>query len=51
MADDKTREDVVEENLDAVIAMYGPEALPQIQTQLLKDINISLALLVDGSKQ
>ena len=48
---DKTRTEIVEENLEAVIAKYGTEAWPQIQTQLLEDINVSLAMLVDGSAE
>ena len=43
-----TREDTVKANVTAVENKYGPEAWPQIQTQILKDINISLALLVDA---
>lgn len=45
---DKTRQDVVEENIEAVETKYGPEANVQINTQLLKDIDISLAMLVDA---
>ena len=48
MADDKTRQDVVEENIEAVVGKYGDEAWPQIQTKILKDISISLAMLVDA---
>ena len=47
MADTKSRQDTVEENIEAVENQRGDEAWPQIITQLLKDINISLALLVD----
>ena len=44
-----TRQDVVEANIAAVEKKYGDETWPQIQTQLLKDISISLAMLVDNS--
>ena len=47
MADEKTRQDVVEENIDEIEAKHGKEAWNQIQTQCLKDISISLAMLVD----
>lgn len=47
MADTKTRVDTVEENLEAVIEQRGDEATTLITVQLLKDINISLAMLVD----
>lgn len=49
MADTETRQDVVEANITAVETKYGTEAWPQIQTQLLKDISISLAMLVDST--
>ena len=49
MADnDKTRTETVEDNIDDIEAKYGEEAWPQIQTQLLKDISVSLAMLVDA---
>lgn len=44
-----TRQDVVEANIAAVEKKYGTEAWPQIQTQILKDISISLAMLVDST--
>ena len=44
-----TREETVEENLDTAIATYGEGAWKQIVLQILKDINISLAELVDNS--
>ena len=47
MADDKSRQDVVEENIEATEEKHGKEAWNQIQTQCLKDISISLAMLVD----
>ena len=43
-----TRTDTVEDNIEAVEEQYGPEAFRQITLQLLKDIDISLAMLVDG---
>ena len=49
MADTETRQDVVEANIAAVEKKYGDEAWPQIQTQILKDISISLAMLVDST--
>lgn len=44
----ETRQDVVEANIDAVKTKYGDEAWPQIQTKLLEDISVSLAMLVDA---
>ena len=44
-----TRQSVVEANIAAVEKKYGDEAWPQIQTQLMKDISISLAMLVDNN--
>ena len=49
MAGSETRQDVVEANIDAVIAKYGAEATEQINTQCLQDISISLAMLVDSA--
>ena len=49
MADDKTRVETVTENLEAVVSQRGEESYNQITVQLLKDINLSLAMLVDGS--
>jgi hypothetical protein len=48
MADTPTRQETVEANLAAVQKKYGDEAWPQIQTQLLTDISVSLAMLVDN---
>ena len=45
---DKTRQDVVEENLEDLIDRYGEDSYELIKIQLLKDIDISLAMLVDG---
>ena len=44
-----TREEVVEANIAEVVATYGDGAWKQIVLQILKDIDISLAELVDGS--
>ena len=44
-----SRQDTVEANVEAVETKYGDGAWNQIQTQLLKDISISLAMLVDNS--
>lgn len=48
MADEKTRTDIVEEKLEALIEKYGPEAWPQITALCLEEIMISTAMLVDG---
>ena len=48
MADDKTRQDVVEENIEAIIDKYGVEATDRINNQCLMDISVSLAMLVDA---
>lgn len=49
MADDKTRVEVVTENIEAIEEKHGPEAYNQIMTQCLKDISISIATLVDNA--
>lgn len=46
MAND-SRQDTVEANIEAVEAKYGEDSYELIKIQLLKDINISLAMLVD----
>ena len=46
---DKTRVETVTENLEKVIEQRGEEAWNQIYAQLLEDISISLAMLVDGN--
>ena len=52
MADnDKTRVEVVTENIENAEATYGEGGFYQIAIQCLKDISVSLATLVDdGSK-
>ena len=44
-----TREEVVEANIATAVATYGEGAWKQIVLQILKDIDISLAELVDNS--
>ena len=44
----ETRVDTVEANNAATIKKYGPEAWNQIYAQLLTDISVSLAMLVDA---
>ena len=46
---DTTREAEVKANIAAVEANSGAEAWNRVIVQLLKDINISLAMLVDKS--
>lgn len=46
-----TRQETVEANIAAVIAQYGPDGFRQLVTAMLKDISISLAMLVDGSPE
>ena len=43
-----TRQDTVEANIEAVETQYGYDAMDKIIIQLLKDINVSLAMLVDN---
>lgn len=47
--EEKTREETVEEELQAVIDQRGPEAWNHIIVELLKEISVSLAMLVDAS--
>lgn len=44
-----TRQDTVEENIETIEELNGPEAFKKIVVQCLKDISVSLAMLVDGS--
>lgn len=48
MANDKTREEVVTENIEAVIDKYGDENWVKLLAVCLQDISVSLAMLVDG---
>ena len=43
-----TRQETVEANIEAIETKYGDGAWNQIFAQLLKDINISLAILCDN---
>ena len=47
MAND-TRQDVVEANIEEVIAKYGDENWVKLLAVCLRDISVSLAMLVDG---
>lgn len=49
MASDETRQDVVEENMADILDAYGEDAFRKQVIGMLKDINISLAMLVDNS--
>jgi len=46
---DATRQETVEQNIEDAVAKYGESAWNQIQTQILTDISVSLAMLVDGA--
>ena len=48
MADTQTRQAAVEAAIAAVKSQCGDEAWPQIMTELLTEISISMAMLVDG---
>lgn len=45
----ETRQAAVEAAIAAVKSKYGDEAWPQIFTELLEEISISLAMLVDNN--
>lgn len=47
MAND-TRQDVVEANIEEVVAKYGDENWVKLLAVCLRDISVSLAMLVDG---
>ena len=47
MAND-TRQDVVEANIEEVITKYGDENWVKLLAVCLRDISVSLAMLVDG---
>jgi len=49
MADDKTRQQVVEENMEDILATYGEDAFKKQVLGMLQDISVSLAMLVDNS--
>lgn len=42
-----TRQDVVEENIENVLEEYNEDAVLRMICQCVKDISISLAMLVD----
>ena len=44
----ETRQAAVEAAIAAVKSKYGGEAWPQIMTELLTEISVSLAMLVDA---
>lgn len=44
-----TRQETVEASIEAVEGLEGAGAYKKIWTQLLKDISVSLAMLVDDS--
>jgi len=49
MADDTpTRQATVEENIENVENKYGPDSYWRVVTQCVKDISVSLAMLVDA---
>ena len=45
-----TRQETVEDNIEAVIEKHGPEAWNQIMATCLIDISTSLAMLVDAGE-
>lgn len=45
---DKTRVETVTENIEKLELQRGKEAWQEIYAQCLKDISVSLAMLVDG---
>ena len=47
-ANTATRVETVTANIAAAVAKYGDEAYNRIMTTCLKDISVSLAMLVDG---
>ena len=46
-----TRQETVEANIEACEATYGPENYDRLISVCLKDISVSLAMLVDGSAE
>ena len=49
MADDQTRTEVVTANIEAAESKYGSENFEKQALVCLKDISVSLAMLVDAS--
>ena len=48
MANDETRTEVVTENMQEILDTYGMDAFQKQVLGMLKDINLSLAALVDA---
>ena len=46
---DKTRQEIVEDNIEETIEKYGEDSYELRKLQLLEDISVSLAMLVDNS--
>jgi len=44
-----TRQETVEENIENVLQAYGKDACLRMICECVKDISVSLAMLVDGS--
>ncbi len=51
MADTETRQSVVEAHITACEGTYGPENYMKLIAVCIKDISVSLAMLVDNSAQ
>ena len=50
MADDeKTRQEIVEENIEAVEGTYGAEEYLRVIAACVKDMSVSMAMLVDNT--
>ena len=45
-----TRQDTVEANIADLLGTYGEDAFKRLVVGMLKDISISLAMLVDGNE-
>lgn len=48
MSDEQTRQDVVEDNIANVLAIYGEDNWKKLLATCLTDISVSLAMLVDS---
>ena len=48
MADTPTRQDTVEANIENIENKYGTDQFRQLIAQCVKDISVSLAMLVDA---
>ena len=49
MSETPSRQDTVEDNIDAAVTKYGADNLKPILLTILTDISVSLAMLVDSS--